>query len=320
MKLVQINLSLKIVLIFLSLLILNILGIVLLNNVHAQTTSVSFGASPATISNQFLLPGSEFTQDIVLSRSQPDTETVAEFVVDAPEIESWLIFQPDKTVTMPKGEQRVKAKLMVKVPEDAKLGDYSGYVRVRLGEEDQTGQVILTPAVRLDLIFTVTDQQFGDIKVLMSDIGDFEKNNPLKLYLTLKNDGNIKSGPEKVTLLVTDLLKNPVKELEALLDAKVAPFSTEKVTVNFKDHNLELGQYFAKVKVYFNDQVIYEADLTFDVKEESAVPATGDTARDNLQQLQTVLVATFVVLLTVSVGAYVFTKKSETQKKSLQPS
>src|SRR3990172_8239988 len=109
MKLLTFKVSLKI---FLLLLILNILGIILLTSAGAKTTSVSFGASPATIGNQYLLPGSEFTQDIVLSRSEPDTETVAEFVVDAPEIESWLIFQPGKTVTMPKGEQRVKAKLM----------------------------------------------------------------------------------------------------------------------------------------------------------------------------------------------------------------
>lgn len=244
-----------------------------IQKVQAEESS-SLGVSPAYIRNDILLKGSYYEEELVISRANPDTEAKAILELDIKDVQNWISFKPGFEVPLPKGEQRVTVNAIIDVPDDALLGIYKGYIRVKLEEPNEEGGVTLVPSVRLDVDLTVIDENKSAFEVRLVDIEDFPRNYPLVLKMKIKNAGNVEVKPSKVMLNIKDLSQNFIKDLESNEISEIAPFVLGEVEVTFEDHNLHTGDYFGEITVYDGEKVSFDDRVVFTVLEEVEIPDT----------------------------------------------
>jgi len=278
------------------------------------------GASPAYIRNDNLLPGSSFEEEIILSRSNPDKDAQAVIEIDAKDIASWITLNPGSIVSLPQGEERVSMKVSIKVPSDAKIGSYVGYLRIKLQEVSSGGQIQVIPAVRLDVNLTVVNTEYKVIKVQLAQIYDYIISDPLTLQLKIKNEGNVDAEPSKVKVDVKSLNNTPIATLESTNIPTVKAFAIDEVTVTFTNPGLVLGDYFADVYVYDGTQQLYKDTITFTVlgqSEDVTITTTG--AADTTRLLGQILVIVGVILLIVSIIVgliyFLFLKKNAKKRE-----
>ena len=84
--------------------ILFVIGVLLLWAMCADTASAAFGITPPYVRNNTLRPGSEYTQEIIIVRSDPVEDLNAELALNLPGIESWFSFDRGLKFVLPKGE------------------------------------------------------------------------------------------------------------------------------------------------------------------------------------------------------------------------
>jgi hypothetical protein len=290
--------------------------------VLATGDQTGIGTSPAYIRSENLLAGSHYEQEIVISRSNATNASTAVLELDAPDINDWFSFDPGESIPLPAGEQRVTFTVNIDVPNNAQLGDYSGYLRVKLEEENNAGQIAVVPAVRLDINLTVTNQEERSVKVTLADIMDYPTNQPLVLTLKVVNEGNVAAGPTKATIVVSDLNENELSTLESTTIPTVQSFSTDEVEVSYSEHSLMEGDYFGLVTVYDGSTELYKDTIAFSVTE--AVATTGGpTAEGENQTLGYVLLiggGVFLVIVLAVGFWYLFgAGKKEKEEKKPKP-
>ena len=83
--------------------------------------------------------------------------------------------------------------------------------------------------------------------------------------IKVKNDGNTDNGPTKVGLTFFDQYHSTqLGQQEENVTEKVKSFQTEDISVDFPN-NLEVGQYWADVKIYSGDAVAVDSKIVFNV-------------------------------------------------------
>jgi hypothetical protein len=96
-----------------------------------------FGITPPYVRNDSLRPGSEYTQEIIIVRSDPVEDLNAELTLNLPGIESWFSFDRGLRFILPRGESQVKMNVTVRVPEARRLQrKYSNSHLVFAGSDD----------------------------------------------------------------------------------------------------------------------------------------------------------------------------------------
>ena len=88
--------------------IIFVVGLILLFGGIANTAFAGFGITPPYVHNDALRPGSEYTQEIVIVRSDPVEDLNAELTMNLPGIESWFASDRGSKFILPKGESQVK--------------------------------------------------------------------------------------------------------------------------------------------------------------------------------------------------------------------
>src|SRR3989339_452196 len=149
------------------------------------------------------------------------------------------------------------------LPDSAEIGDYKGYINVKIVPKVQSGGsgVSIALGARIDIDLRITDKAFLDFNVRRVSIPDFEQLGtpwkwPIfswffyrtKVEMKIENTGNIKVAPSKVHIDVYDLTEKEL--LESYDDnsiEKVEPFKTETVVASFPT-KLKPGQYWGKIK------------------------------------------------------------------------
>ncbi len=269
--------------------LLAILLLVLFCLSWGSSALAGFGISPPYVKNDYLIPGSSYEQTISLLRSDAEEDLQANIEIDAPEIASWISIDKGTSFPLPKGELRVPMKVRVTVPGDAPIGGYQGYINVKVSSLSAGGPgVAVALGARLDIDLRVTNETKPDFVVRLVDIPDFEELEwpwnawPLKYFfyrakvsLEIENTGNVKIAPSKVYLDIYDI--NEKELLESSYDTrmkKVAPFSTETIFADFPT-KLGVGQYWGKIKVYKEDQIVNSYKLSFEIKPAGSLPDNG---------------------------------------------
>lgn len=263
---------------------INILLIIIILNcfVWAQSAQAGFGISPPYVKTiKPIFPGSHFEQSITLLRSSAEEEMEAIIKINAPEIADWITIVQGDVFDLPKDQLRVPMVVMVDVPNKAEIGNYQGYINIQIAPKgkNQGGGVTIALGARVDIDLNITNETFLDFTVRKFGIPDFEMlKEPwswkifsmffyrVKAAITIKNTGNVKVAPTKVSLEVYDLTKTIL--FESSLDKKikkVEPFKTETVYASFPT-KLEAGQYWGKIRVYKDDAIVYKDETIFSVK------------------------------------------------------
>lgn len=251
----------------------------------APPVLAGFGISPPNVrTSKPVFAGSHFEQKITLLRSSAEEVLTAKITVNAPEIESWIKIDHGFEFDLPKGNTRVPMIVIVDVPKDAEIGEYKGYMNVKVVPKESTGGggVAIALGARIELEINVTDEPFVEFLVRKVEVSDFKTlGSPWnwKIFLGLfdrlfyrarvamkiENTGNIKVAPTKVVLDVYDRLEKEL--IESYVDEsikKVPPFATETVTASFST-KLPPGGYWGQVKIYKDNEIIRKDKLLFQI-------------------------------------------------------
>ena len=205
----------------------------------ANIAFAGFGITPPYVHNSTLRPGSEYTQEIVIVRSDPFEDLNAELTLNLPAIETWFSFDRGMKFILPKGESQVKLHVTVRVPDDAKLGGYNGNIRIRTSSlQTQSTGVSLALGAQIDVTLKVVDQIF-DFEVRRVEVFEAEQGykkwwldfpGKIKFAMYLENTGNVPSAPAKVTMDIYD--SSGVQLLEHTENTNaietILPFDTRK--------------------------------------------------------------------------------------------
>ncbi len=199
-----------------------------------------FGITPPYVRNDTLRQGSEYTQEIIIVRSDPVEDLNAELTMNLPGLESWFSTDRGTKFILPKGESQVKLHVTVRVPDDAKLGAYNGNIRIRTySSENVTNGVSLALGAQIDVHLKVVDQVF-DFQVRRVELSEAEEGHKkwwlnfpgkVKFAIYLENTGNIPASPYKVTFQTYDVTGSQLLETNDNTNRidQILPFDTKKV-------------------------------------------------------------------------------------------
>jgi len=251
----------------------------------AEYALAGFGISPPYVKSNQLVPGSHFEQQIMLLRSSAEEDLKAEITVNAPEIKDWISIDKGNSFVMPKGQLQVPMIVNVDAPKDAELGSYKGYINIRIVPANpEKGGVAIALGARVDVDLALTNVTFADFAVRIVSIPDFEKlGKPwnwkywepifnhlfykVRVSMNIENKGNIETAPTKVHLDVYDIGEKQL--LESGDDRKVEKikaFSVQEVQASFPT-KLPVGQYWGKVKIYKDNEIVNTYKLAFTIAE-----------------------------------------------------
>lgn len=277
-----------------------------------------FGVSPPSVRNRQLTPGTIFKKEIRLLRSSAEEDLKAEIKINAPEIDSWISIDKGEEFILPKGELQVPMIVTFDIPSDAELGNYSGHINVRILPVDgkRSSGVAIALGARIDIDLALTNVSFTNFLVRVISIPDFEKlGSPwnwkiwralfnklfykIKVVMNIENTGNVKTAPSKVAVEVYDITKKKLLELsEDKSLKKVEPFSTSQVVASFPT-KLDVGQYWAKVKIYKGSQIVNFYEIAFTIEKYKGEKSLG--VWPWLVLLLLVLIALLIIILLIKI-------------------
>ena len=257
-------------------------------------TQAGFGISPPFIrSKNPIFPGSHFEQNINLLRSSADEPLIAKIIVDAPDIANWITIDKGDEFVMPAGELKVPMVVNIDVPASADVGHYTGYINVQTVPEKRAGGgVAIALGARIDIDLEVTNEEKIDFVVRRVRVLNTEQltrpwNWPifswflyrLQVSMDVENIGNVKAGPTKAELDVYDLTqKNLLESHRDTSIGKIEPFTRNTVLATFPT-KLAPGNYWGQVRIYYNDEIVHQDRVTFEVYPPGGLPGGLDLGR-----------------------------------------
>jgi hypothetical protein len=253
-----------------------------------NSAQAGFGIAPPYVRpKKPLVPGSHYEQKITLLRSNADEILQAQLKVDAPEIKDWISFDKGEIFDLPEGKVQIPMVVKVDVPKNAELGEYKGHINIRIVPKNKpTGAgVAIALGARIDIDLKVADESFFDFVVRTVNIPKIEElsrpwNWPIfswffyriKVVMKIENTGNVKAAPTKVRLDIYSINEKQVLEShEDQSIKKIEPFQTGSVTASFPT-KLKAGQYWARVKVYKDKEIIHSSKLTLEILPPGSLP------------------------------------------------
>ncbi len=258
-------------------LLIVVLGIFVL----AGIAQAGFGIQPPYVKpNKPIFAGTHYEQKITLLRSSADADMQALIKVSAPEISDWITIDKGETFDLPIDKLRVPMVVMIDVPDDAEIGNYKGHLNVKITpkENSLSSGVAIALGARVEIDITITDESFVDFIVRKVDIPSIEQlKKPwewkifswffyrVRVVMKIENTGNTKIAPSRVHI---DIYDNAKKELLESHDdkkiEKIEPFKTKSVEATFPT-NLEAGEYWGKISIYKDKDIIQKNEIIFTV-------------------------------------------------------
>jgi len=256
--------------------------------VEIHSALAGFGITPPYVRNVSLTRNSVYEQQILLVRSNPSEPQKAQISIDAPELEGWLEIVGGDEIALPVGEQKVPMTVRVSVPPDAEFKDYVGAIRIRTIPADGSlarGSVNISLGARVDIDLSVIDKQIQDFRVRKISVSELNEGSkvawlffPGKILfdMLIENTGNVDISPSDVEFRIYD------RTGEALLEEvshigkikTVSPYDTETVTAELPTR-LPAGSYIARYRIFNDDDLKQEGDLSLTILTAGSVQAAG---------------------------------------------
>lgn len=226
----------------------------------------SFGVSPPWVINKNLKPGSEFIYTINLSTNEPNEEMKVDFnLTGDEEVKNWVNVRNSGDFVMPVGQKIVPLLIDVKIPENAKVGDYKGNISIRLSPNNSpqnTVAVLLGGSIDIDL--GVTNRNVTDFKVKGVALNKATEGQVLSANLNLKNSGNTTLSEVQTYLKIKNKKGEVVREMDAKkLNRVIYPETNETARIEFDVIDFEPGRHSVEVEVLNGSKSIYKNELPF---------------------------------------------------------
>jgi len=247
-----------------------------------------FGITPPYVRNTSLTRNSTYEQQILLVRSNANSDQKAEISIDAPEIQDWLQIVEGDEIKMPRGVQKVPMTVRVVVPSNAEFKDYEGAIRIRTlpdGDALSAGAVNISLGALVDIDLSVIDREIRDFRVRKISVQELnEGSNVAWLYfpgkirfdMMLENTGNVDVSPSTVEFRIFDRTGKVLLEETSNIGKipTVLPYGTQTITAELPTR-LEAGGYIARYKILNGDEVKQEGDLTLNILPAGSVQLAG---------------------------------------------
>ena len=295
-----------------------LIPVFVLIGLFASITGVQagFGISPPYVrTDKPIFPGSHYEQTIILLRSAADADMVAQISVDAPEISNWITLASGDSLDLPKDKLQVPMLINVDVPADAEIGDYKGHINIRIAPKtaDESAGVAIALGARVEIDLTITNQAIFDFNIRKVNIPEIETLGwpwrwPIfswllyrtQVVMTIENTGNSKVAPSRVHIDVYDLAESRLIESHDDRSLKkIEPFQTGEVVAKFPT-KLGKGQYWAKVKIYKDKEIMQNKKIVLTVKKHGELE--GGT---RLGITPWLMLLVFLALIAASVWAFI---------------
>ena len=237
-----------------------------------------FGITPPYVRNSSLTRNSVYEQQILLVRGDTNVAQKAEISIDAPDIQDWIYIVEGDEIKMPRGTQKVPMTVRVSVPSDAKFQDYKGRIRIRtLPDDDQVapGAVSISLGAVVDIDLSVIDREIKDFRIRKISVSDLNEGSKfawlffpgkIRFDMMLENTGNVDISPSTVEFRIFDragkVLLEETKQIGKI--DEIAPYKTETVTAELPTR-LPAGNYIARYRIYNDEEVKQEGDLTLNI-------------------------------------------------------
>jgi hypothetical protein len=251
-----------------------LLGIALL---YPQFGKAAFGISPAVITMDHLVPGSEFTQTLYLVQDKPDDDLPVTATFDIPSaVRGWISIEQGESFTIPRGKNQFPVRITVKVPKGISLGSWSGKVSF-VSNPQKTGQVTIALGAQAILNLRVGNDAYEKFSVPLIKLLDVEEGWDPRVYVKFQNEGNIPNGFTNATYELFDKFGEVRLAYVQKGDGfpETPAFTTKEYTMDFPiDFHLGIGQYWATVTFYKNDAVVASQRTVFNVLEKGSLAAS----------------------------------------------
>jgi len=251
---------------------------VLFLSIGVPQAYAGFGITPPYVSNSSLTRNSTYEQTILLVRSNTNVALKAEITIDAPEIQDWIEIIEGEEIKMPRGVQKVPMTVRVVVPSNAEFKDYSGAIRIRtLPDDDQVaaGAVSISLGALVDIDLSVIDRKIKDFRVRKISVADFNEGSKvawlffpgkINFEMLIENTGNVDISPSKVEFRIFDRAGRVLLEETSNIGRidTIQPYGTDTVTAKLPSR-LPAGNYIARYKIFNDDVVKQEGDLSLNI-------------------------------------------------------
>lgn len=225
----------------------------------------AFGVSPADLTFEYLSPGMTVEKDFLVSRSDLEKEASVVVETDIDGANNWFKIEPDVNFTIPKGQRTETMKVIISVPEDADYKTYSGYLTLKVTEGEKTAGVSVVGGVGIAAKLTVSKSQVAKLSIKKLVLPSILFGQPIRLLITVENQGNKEASLDKAEIVVRDTLGNELLKSEDDSLDSIEPGKSREIIATF-DNKLNPGEYNSNVSVIFSGETIKEDKLVFSVE------------------------------------------------------
>jgi len=247
----------------------------------AVVSAVGLGISPSQVEQASLVRGSKLETTVTLSRA--DSAGDLNFTVQGEgDIADWVTTEFGNTFTFPSGQQRFPVDVIVNVPNDAANGSYTGNVRFISSSVNSASGIGNEIQVSVNALLKMNLTISGD-QVLKYEISDviipaIEEGWPLELVIGIENQGNVSAAPTKVEIDFYNKYneqKLSSTSITNMTGSKIASFSQGDYVVT-TDTDLGEGQYWARIDIYKDGEVLKNTEVIFDVVPAGSLEKTAE--------------------------------------------
>jgi hypothetical protein len=267
-----------------------------------------FGVSPSLLQEDNLVPGASLQRTFYLVQGNPVGDLKVEILVESEKAANWftIVGATDNTLTIPGETQQFPVTVQIDVPDDAELGVYKAHVRANTLPASGDGQVTIALAARTTFNLVVGDDVIAEYSIDEVAIPDLHPSDAPRAELTIRNTGNVSSGPDAATFELFNKfgdLRLAYAQLDGTIP-EVAAFTEERVTAAFPlDIQIGVGEYWGHVKVYDDDVLVKELKTVFEVRED-VEPRNSNKAEEAVASaLSTMSTSSFNGIPTVALVA-----------------
>jgi hypothetical protein len=239
--------------------------LVLLILLTTTVSAVTITTQPDKLVFDNVLINGYSEQIIKVSSDRPEPVQVSLSATEP--IDSWISFEPVSASV--NKDSPAEFKVIIK-PTSAQLGIYQGYIIANTLSEGNEFTTAVSTALDIETTIKFTDNEITQAEI-ENIVIKAEQNSPIKVLVTVQNQGNIEITPFfQIDLLNSD--KSQVLSSMFSQEKLILPYSTDVIELSVPD-NFALGTYWAQITLFLeNEWVAGKQSIKFDVVKPGTLP------------------------------------------------
>lgn len=208
-------------------------------------------------------------------------------------IKQWVSFEP--VTASVSSASPTEFKVIIK-PSNAALGIYQGFLVISVVSSGSELTTSVITSIGREMKIEITDQEITQAAIKDVVIKDTEQDSPIKVSVTVQNQGNIALTPffqiNILDVTKSKILKSAISDKKAIL-----PSSTDVIELNIPN-DLALGTYWAQITASLEDNwILGKRLIKFNIVEKGTLPSVEEKPTVSKEEKPIPLTLTWPVIL-----------------------